>query len=165
MSAEEAPGRLRSRTGLVAPKPAEPIHHGIEKEPHTGRKLTAGREERTNGRRIAAPRGQHLDKAARAQIGLDVDPGFQDETAASERPVVRDLAIVTPQPGSGPDLGHLPSWAHQTPAGADTEALHTVVLFPFTGSPAPSPTLEIARRTDNDAVVVDQFPHHQPGVL
>src|SRR5260370_26149246 len=101
MSAEEAPGRLRSRTGLAAAKPAEPIPHGIEKEPHAGRKLTARREERADGRRIAAPLGQHLDKTARAQIGLDVDPGFQDETAAGERPVVRDLAIVTPQPGSG----------------------------------------------------------------
>src|SRR5258708_5786140 len=130
MSAEEAPRRLRSRR-LVAAKPAEPIHHGTEKEPHTGRKLTAGREERTNGRRIAAPCGQHLDKAARAQIGLDVDPGFQDETAAGERPVVRDLAIVTPQPGTGLDLSHLPTWAHQTPAGADAAVLQPVVSFQF----------------------------------
>src|ERR1700730_2217179 len=110
-AAEEPPGRLRSRTGLAAAKPAEPIHHGIEKQPHAGRKLTARREERTDGRRIAAPLRQHLDKTARAQIGLDVDPGFQDETAAGERPVVRDLAIGRPQPGSGSDLGHLPSWA------------------------------------------------------
>ena len=37
-----------------------------------------------------------LRNHARAQIGLDVDPGFQDETAAGERRVVRDLAIITP---------------------------------------------------------------------
>src|SRR5260370_21834528 len=165
MSAEEAPGRLRPRTRLAAAKPAEPSHHGIEKEPHAGRKLTARRDERADGRRIAAPLGQHLDKTARAQIGLDVDRGFQDETAAGERPVVRALAIVTPQPGSGPDVGHRPSWAHQTPGGADAAVLQTVVIFQFSGGHGRAPALEIVRRTDNDAVVVDQLPHDQPGVL
>ena len=63
------------------------------------------------------------------QIGLHVHPGFQDETAAGERPIVRDLATVTPQAGGGPDLGRRAARPHQTPVGSYAAVLQTFMSF------------------------------------
>jgi hypothetical protein len=47
-----------------------------------GRQLSVRRDERVDGRRVAVPVGQNMNEAAGPQIGFDVDPGLEDETAA-----------------------------------------------------------------------------------
>src|SRR5882757_2218512 len=129
MADKDAPRRSRSRVARATSKPAETIHHGIEKEAHAGRKLAARREECADGSRVAAPRGQHANQAAGVQVGLHVHPGFYDETAAGQRPIVRHLATVAPQAGGGPDLGRLAARSHQAPMCSYTAVLQTLMSF------------------------------------